>query len=245
MATSQKLYITPNIDFQYSGLSFVKISERNTNDFKRTVPLLNYILSIDVFYKPKKFIHKITLEYNRFGDGFKVINKFLSPTDIGTHSISHSGGFEHFILSYNLGIESKKLHNPLGKLKIRCTCSLGFGIGFNKSKSYYNDIFYPIDFGLQDRNSYIAYLGTFSRTSMGIFSIINTGFDITNRKNKRMLSFSFFYNKGFSEMIKYNIHYQYGLFNEPNKMINVPNQTLRSRGTSFGLKIGIPIKILN
>jgi hypothetical protein len=91
----------------------------------------------------------------------------------------------------------------------------------------------------------MAYLGTFSRTGMGIFSIVNAGFDIVSRKNKRVLSFSFFYDKGFSELVRFNIHYQYGFFNDPSKQVDVPNQLLRSRGTSFGLKIGIPIKILN
>jgi len=79
---------------------------------------------------------------------------------------------------------------------------------------------------------------------MGMFSILNAGFDVMSRKNKRVLSFSFFYNKGLSELIKFNIHYQYGFFNDPNRQVDVPNQILRSRGTSFGLKIGIPIKII-
>lgn len=245
LSAQGRFYITPNVDLQYSGLSFVKNSEKNANDFKRSVPLLNFMSSIDVFYKPHKLIHKITLEYSRVGDGFKVVNHFLGPTDIGVHTISHAGGFEHLILSYNLGYESKKLHNPIGNLKIRYTGSFGLGIGFNRSKAYYRDIFYPIDYGLQDGNTYMAYLGTLSRTGMGIFSIVNAGFDIVSRKNKRVLSFSFFYNKGFTEMIKFNIHYQYGFFNDPNKQVDVPNQLLRSRGTSFGLKIGIPIKILH
>jgi len=201
--------------------------------------------SIDVFYKPHRIIHKFTLEYNRIGDAFKIQNKFLAPADIGIIRISHASGIEHLILSYNLGYESKKLHNPVGKLKMRYTGSLGVGLGFQRSKTFYRDVFYPMDYGVQDGNSYMAYLGKFSRTGMGIFSTANAGFDIISRKNKRILAFSFFYNKGFSEMIKFNIHYQYGFLNDPARQVDVPNQVLRSRGTSFGLKIGVPIKILN
>ena len=241
---SQKLYIIPNFDLQYSGLSFMRNSEKNADDFKPSVPLLNYMSSIDIIYKPQKLVHKITLEYSRLGDGFKITNKFMSPADPGILSMSDAGAIQHFILSYSLGIESKNVHNPLGNLKLRYTGSLGMGIGFNRSKKYYKDLWYPIDNGLQDDKMYMAYLGTISRTGMGFFSIANAGFDVISRKNKRVLSFSLFYDKGFSELIKFNIHYQYGYFNDPSRQIDVPNQILRSRGTSFGLKIGVPIKIL-
>ncbi len=36
---SQKLYIIPNFDLQYSGLSFMRNSEKNADDFKPSVPL--------------------------------------------------------------------------------------------------------------------------------------------------------------------------------------------------------------
>ena len=241
---SQRLYIVPNFDLQYSGLSFVRRSEKNASDFKPSIPLLNFMASLDIFYKPKKIIHKLTIESNRFGDGFGVTNKFIHPGEIGLLGISHSGGFDNFIISYNAGIESKKLHNPLGKLKLRYTGSLGAGIGLNRTMAYFDDVIYPIDYGWQDGNTYIAYLGSFSKTGPGLFSIVNAGFDVISKHNKRVLNFSFFYNKGFTEMVRFYIHYQYGFFNDPARQTDVPKQVLRSRGTSFGLKIGIPIKIL-
>lgn len=240
---SQKLYIVPNFDFQYSGLSFVRKSEKNANDFIPSIPLLNFMSSLDIFYKPGRMIHKLTIENNRFGDGFGVKNKFIHPGELGLLGISHAGGFTNLIISYNAGIESIKQHNPLGKLKLKYTGSIGCGIGLNRTLAYFEEAFYPIDWGWQDGITYIAYLGSFSKTGPGIFSIVNAGFDVINKKNKQVLNFSFFYNKGFTEMIRFYIHYQYGFFNDPSRQVDVPRQVLRSRGTSFGLKIGVPITI--
>jgi hypothetical protein len=45
-------------------------------------------------------------------------------------------------------------------------------------------------------------------------------------------------------MAKYNIHYQYGYFNDPTRQVNVPNQIIYTRGTTFGFSLGVPIKIV-
>ena len=44
-------------------------------------------------------------------------------------------------------------------------------------------------------------------------------------------------------MAHFDIHYQYGYFNDPSKQVDIPKQVLRSRGTTFGFSLGIPITI--
>ena len=45
-------------------------------------------------------------------------------------------------------------------------------------------------------------------------------------------------------MAHFDIHYRYGYWNDPAKQVDVPKLVLRSRGTVFGLSVGIPITLL-
>ena len=244
IVSSQKLYIVPNFDFQYSGITHVRSSERPESGFRKNMPLINFMSSIDVMYKSKNFVHKLTLENSRFGPSFIITNKFMAPSDLGIIRMSHQSAIQHFILSYNLGMESQKIHNPFGKVRVRYTGSLGVGIGTNRSKRYYDEIEWKIEGGEGFADTYTAYKGNHSRSGLGLFSILNAGFDIMNKNNKKILCFSFFYDKGFTELAKFDIQYIYGLYSNTTKRVDVPDQILRSRGTSYGLKIGVPIKIL-
>ena len=70
------------------------------------------------------------------------------------------------------------------------------------------------------------------------------GFDFVNKRGKRKLSVNLFYNQGLKDMAHFDIHYRYGYWNDPAKQVDVPKLVLRSRGTVFGLSVGIPITLL-
>lgn len=247
VSKAQKLYVVPNINLQYSGLSYVTKAEAHASDFIPSVPKINGSYSIDIIYHPKNLTHKLTLDRNILGQSFGIKSKYFeypNNATLGPRNLYHSDGIEQFILSYNIGLKSKKVHNPIEKIKVIYTGSFGLGIGFNRNQAQYDWDYNSFGYGSQGNDAYIVHKGTITKKGLGSFAIINIGLDVPNRRGESVFSFSFFYNQGFTQMVKYNIHYQYGFFTDPDRQVDVPNQVLRSRGTSFGLKVGAPIRIL-
>ena len=79
--------------------------------------------------------------------------------------------------------------------------------------------------------------------AVGIFLKSSGGVDFVSKKGKRIVCLSLFYNQGFKQMVHYNIHYQYGFWNDPSRQVDVPNQLLRNKGTTFGFSAGFPITL--
>ncbi len=243
---SQKVYMVVKLTSPFSGISYT--NGHNRDEFRPSNAKINLSWGIDLIYKSKKINHKISLEEMPLGMNFKLFNKFSAPpnTDrlLGFFNASFGREIDHLIFSYALLKEGGKEKGFLFHSKIRFNYSIGTGLSFNRSKSFYNKVFPNSSGGFSSPNTYVAYEADHNRDGFGIFLRGTGGFDFINKKkNKRVLSFNVFYNQGLKDMAHFDIHYQYGYWNDPSKQVDVPKQVLRTRGTTFGFSLGVPIKI--
>lgn len=246
LVQAQKFYISPGLSMPFSGISYA--GKHNDIEFRPSIARINLSWSVNLIYKPGKLAHKLTLQQVPLEKYFKLINKFMLPPNTGELGISYykfGTAIDHFILSYAVQKEAMRTKGFLFNSLIKFNYSLGAGIGFNRTKSYYNEQYLSSEGGSADTYSYMAYRASHHRNGTGVFIQGAGGFDFISRKIKRKVaSITLFYNQGLTNMTEYNIHYQYGFFNDPNRQVDVPGQKLISRGTIFGLNVGFPITIL-
>ena len=241
--TSQKLYSVLKIKPEFAGISYA--DKHVKEEFRTSVPKINIYWGIDIFYRKKKVTHKFSLEESALEKNFKIINKFLAPpnTGVGFAYGTYGTGINHLIVGYSLHREAKNEKGFLFHTRIRFNYSFGLGLSFNRSKAFYREVDAASNGGFQTPITYHGYEAVHYRNGFGLFFKSTGGFDFINRKGKRRFCFNLFYNQGLKQMVLYNIHYQYGYFNDPQKQVDVPNQVLKNRGTTFGFSIGLPITI--
>lgn len=198
-----------------------------------------------MIYKAKKITHKISLEESALEKNFKIINKFLAPpnTGLGISVWSFGTGIDHLILGYSLQKVGKKGKGFLFHSRIRFNYSVGLGLGFNRSKAFCKQVDARSAGGRQDPFTYSAFEAIHIRDGVGIFLKSTGGVDFVSKKGKRKICLNLFYNQGVKQMVHYNIHYQYCFWNDPSRQIDVPNQILRNKGTTFGFSAGFPITL--
>ena len=243
---SQKFYGVVNLTAPFSGISYT--NGHNREEFRTSIVRMNVSWGIDLIYKTKKVTHKISVEQMSLGKDFKLINKFSRPPNterlLGFSQASDYEFIDHFIFSYALLKEGRKEKGFLFHSRIRFNYSIGIGLSFNRSKSYYQEVFANSSGGMADIWTYYAYETVHYRDGFGLFLRGTGGFDFINKKkDKRVLSFNVFYSQGLKDMAHFDIHYQYGYFNDPSKQVDIPKQVLLSRGTTFGFSFGVPITI--
>lgn len=246
IANSQKIYIIPNFVFQNIGLT----SQNNKNaDFNISRARLNPSIGISAVIEKNNFQHVFSIDYAALGKSFKIYNNFmpLDTVKLGYHYLISSSSINYLLLSYSIRKENKKKHNLFNsKLQTKFNYALGIAYGFNRSKHYYENptVKGEVEF-LVDNYTYIGFESTNKRKGNGAFITASVGFDLFNKKNKRLLCFSLYYNQGLKEMERSTINYKYGFVADPARQLEVQNKILKLRGTNFGLKVGIPIKIKN
>jgi hypothetical protein len=242
---SQGLYGIINLTAPFSGISYTK--GHNKEEFRPSIARINVSWGADIIYKTKKIKHKISVEQVPFEKNFKIINKFIAPPNnenlLGFTQDIFGTSIDYFTFSYALQKEGKKEKGFLFHSRIRFNYSAGLGLSFNRSKKYYRDKYARTASGWQDPETYEAYEAIHYRDGLGIFIRGTGGFDFINKKGKRNLCFNIFYNQGIKDMAHFDIHYQYGYWNDPSKQVDVPSQLLYSRGTTFGFSFGVPIII--
>lgn len=242
----QKLFLVPKITTPFSGISYTK--GHNRQEFKPSVARINFSWGVDIFYQRKLSIHRISVEEVPFGYYFKIVNKFMLPPNAEQllgHVESKNGAFiDHFVLSYALQKEGKKPKGFLFRSKIKFNYSAGAGISFNRSRTYWDTRFSASSVGWSNPYTYIAYDAVHYRDGFGLFVRGTGGFDFVSKRGYKKLSVNIFYNQGIKDMAHFDIHYRYGYWNDPSKRVDVPHQILRSRGTTFGFSIGVPIIII-
>jgi hypothetical protein len=242
---AQKAYITVNLTSPFSGISYT--NGHNREEFRPSVARINLSWGVDFHFKSKRFHHKLSVEQIPFEKYFKIINKFNQPPNtglLGFLKIQFSSRIDHFVFSYALQKDGKREKGFLFHSKIRFNYSFGAGIGVNRSEWYYENGYRRSADGWASPYTYAGYEAVHHRDGIGIFLRGTGGFDFINkRKNKRVLSVNVFYNQGLKDMAHFDIHYQYGYWNDPSKQVDVPKQVLRSRGTTFGFSLGFPITI--
>lgn len=243
IGTGQKLYSIVRLKGEFSGISYTKNHVKE--EFRPSVPWIIGSWGIDVIYRAKKMTHKISLEQAALGMNFQIINKFLAPPNngLGLDNATFGRGIDHLIFGYALQKEGKHEKGFLFHSRIRFNYSLGLGVSLNRSKAYYKDAYPKSEGGFQGTSTYIGYEAIHYRDGFGVFLKGTGGFDFINKKGKRKLCLNVFYNQGLKDMVHYDIHYQYGYFNDPSRQVDVPHLILRSRGTTFGFSVGIPIAL--
>ena len=244
-ANAQKIYGVVNLTAPFSGISYT--NGHNRDEFQPSVVKINGSWGIDLFYKAKKITHKLSVEQMPFGFNFKLTNKFMVPPNnerlLGFAYAKSGVTIDHLIFSYALQKEGKREKGFLFKSKIRFNYSMGMGISLNRSKYYYKEYFLNSSCGWASNFTYVAYDALHYRNGFGLFLRGTGGFDFINKKGKRVLCFNVFYNQGLKDMAHFDIHFQYGYWNDPSKRVDVPKQVLRTRGTTFGFSLGVPITI--
>lgn len=242
---SQKLYGILNLTAPFSGISYT--NGHNRDEFGSSIPRINGSWGVDIIFKHKKTSHKFSIEQVPFEKYFKLTNKFIVPPNQGLGFSIHKYGtaIDHFIFSYALQKEGKREKGFLFHSSIRFNYSAGIGVSLNRSKAFYKEIYPNSSGGWASNVTYSAYEAIHHRKGFGLFLRSTGGFDFINkRKNNRWLRINLFYDQGLKDMVHFDIHYIYGYFNDPSRQVDVPKQVLKSRGTTFGLSIGVPIKIL-
>ena len=79
---------------------------------------------------------------------------------------------------------------------------------------------------------------------MGIFLSPSIGFNWLNAKRKTILIAEVYADLGLTTMLGVNVNYEYGTYSNPQKYKKVDNMILNSNGSSIGLRVGVPIKVL-
>lgn len=242
---SQKLYGIVNLTAPFWGISYT--NGHNREEFRPSIATKSFSWGVDFIYKTKNINHKLSVEQVPLGRNFKIINKFMLPPNnerlLGFDQASFGEVSDHFIFSYALQKEGKKEKGFLFHSKIRFNYSIGAGVSLNRSKYYYKIVDDSSSGGWASQWTYVGYEAVHHRDGFGVFLRGTVGFDFINKKGKRKLSFNLFYNQGLKDMVHYDIHYQYGYWNDPSKRVDVPKQVLRSRGTTFGFSLGVPVTI--
>jgi hypothetical protein len=242
---AQKIYGVVNINAPFSYLNYTK--GHNKAEFRPSVVRINGNWGADIFYKPKKLTHKLSVQQIQFGFYFKLLNKFIVPPNsnnlLGFTTTSYGQNIEHFIFSYALHKEGKNNKGFIFNSKIKFNYSAGIGISLNRSKRYYREVFLNSSDGYANPYTYDGYYADHYRDGFGVFLRGTGGFDIFNKKGKRKLCFNVFYNQGLKDMAHFDIRYQYGYYNNPALQVDVPKQVLRTRGTNLGFSFGVPITI--
>jgi hypothetical protein len=234
----QTLELIPRIGFQYHGISYISKVDNHPSDFFPSIPEFEASIGIDIRLKIKRFTHVVSVQITAIGPSFSFRNIFhdkgIIPSSSGHHTASFSG---QALIAYGLEWKSRQ-HNL-----VRFDYSIQAGIGTNKSKEAYDSIFIPKFYGQEDGTGYKQYSIQYSRTGVGIFLTGKAGLGFYNRKHKQVISIQAFWHQGLKEMARYDIEYKYGYFNYP-QYRRSQQVTLRSRGTVFGVTLGVPIRIL-
>lgn len=245
---SQKLFGVINLTTPFSGITYAE--KFNKDEFRPRNARINFSWGFDFIYKGGGINHKLSINQMPFGEGFKLINKFMHPSYPGSDTLlgfafaKHEDAIDHFIFSYCLQKVGKNEKGFLFHSRIRFNYSIGIGLSLNRSKSYYDQVFSTSSGGRSNPWTYYSYDITIYRDGFGLFLKGEGGFDFISKKGKRILCLKLFYDQGIKNMAQFDIKYQYGYFNDPSKQVDVPEQALYHRGTTFGLSIGVPITII-
>lgn len=240
----QKAYLIASLKGEFSGISHSQSYQKG--EFKPSIPTFSGLWKIEMAFSSQKITHKISIEQSMLGKNFRITNKFKAPPNVNILGFNYIGlttGIDHLVFGYSLQKESRKEKGFLFRSRIRFNYSAGIGVSFNRSNDYYRDYYSSSSGGIQDNYTYVGYEITHHKSGMGLFLKGTGGFDFINKRGKRYLDFSIFFNQGLKNMVQYNIHYQYGYWNDASKQVDVPNQQLFSKGTTFGFNLGVPITI--
>ncbi|MEO7444321.1 MAG: hypothetical protein ABIU55_02415 [Ferruginibacter sp.] len=177
------------------------------------------------------------------GSSFRLKTDFGNDTSLGYHFVGNAQGFDQMVLSFQLqkNIEFKKFKHSAFLLFY----GFGAGVGFNRTQNYYDSSLSDYSFQRDNIYNYVKYRTSFRRRGAGIFICPSIGAEWLNGKGKTILISELYADLGLAKMLHINVDYEYGTYTNPPKTRHVPNQELNAAGSTIGLKIGVPIRLLN
>lgn len=234
---AQTLRIVPKGGFDYYGISYIAKGDYRPGDFKTSVPELAASIGVDVKYSAKKMTHVLSLQSIALGDGFifnNIYRKAGIVPSVGGHRSASSSN--QALLSY--GVE----RGGRGTSWIQGYYGLQLGLGFNKSKAVFDSTYLPYSYGMELGTSYYEYIIHFKRTGMGAFISLKGGISIYNHKKRQIINIEAFWHQGLLKMVEFDLLYRYGYRDRP-QLQKQEQVKFNTRGTVFGVMLGIPIYI--
>jgi hypothetical protein len=227
------------------------VTPKKYKDIRTPFPNLKVALGLEIFYKPKNTLFSLLVKRSNIGYGFKLRNNHISDTSRGYITASETGSIEQYQINISAIKESQKFKPFVGKTTIKFNLKAGVGIGFNRSQMYYDSSFYKEGLAIYNDWSFIKYETTISKKYIGYYISTSAGMMIYNKKKKKILSVDAYYDFGLRKMAAFstNFHYGRGRFVNQNFYIDAANSTKQdnfitfTRGSTFGVSLGIPITI--
>lgn len=238
----QKLYVAPNLGMHLGSWNYFPSSDRPARDFKSPRAQLIYTLGFNVYYNQRNLTHKLGVQSTSLGMNYKVLQEPPYALFGGGYNI-HSSWISHAIISYSLQKEQRVSKKFIGATSIKLKGALGVGFSPNRSQGFY-DSTYNINsaYWVYQTGDFWGHDYPVPKKQAGFFLMPEIGFDLFSKSGKRFLQVEFFYWKGLRKMQEFNVSYFYGNLNNNTRIDQ--NQVVRTRGTQFGLKIGVPIGII-
>jgi len=238
----QRFYVSPNVGLQFSVLDYIPSSKTADKDFHVPRPTMKETPGLTFYYRTSSFTHKLGVQKMAMGINFRI--QIYDGNNHGyTGNYYHSNFFSHYLISYGLQKESKSMKPFIGNSLSKFKISMGAGIGTNESKLYYKESCSGINYSrIGYNNDCFGYNYSIKRNGLGVFLMPEAGIDVFNKIGKRILNLDVFYYQGIKNMTSYYVHYYY---TNTADNINVQNDVVvKTRGTVFGVKVGIPIKLV-
>ncbi len=235
----QILYLAPGLTGQYAYFTTAKLKEP---DFTVS-PKFNGSWFMDLLLKSQNSTIKLSLKESVLGGSFSLKTDFGNDTSLGIHRTGRAVGIDQLVLSIQLQkfIKIKKIK----PCNFQFFYGLGVGVGFNRSKNYYDSSLSANIVKWDNRYNYVTYTSSFMRKGTGIFICPSIGMEWKNKKGKTYLISELYADLGLIKMFRINIDYEYGTYTNPPMRKYVNNQELNSTGSTVGLKIAVPVKLIN
>jgi hypothetical protein len=240
-AYCQKLYVSPNLGMQFGALNYYPKANEPASDFTSPRIKIDYSIGIGLYYKDQLVTHRLAYHNTNLGLNFRVSQR---PPYAYLGGLSgHSSSINHSIISYSFQREQFRRSKLVGNVSLKAKASLGAGFSPNRSGEFYDSVYSNNQrYVVYQTGDFFGYNYTVNREGVGIFLMPEIGFDLFNKKGKRFLNVEAYYYKGLSNMVTFDINYYYGNLNNNTRIDR--HQIARNRGTHFGLKIGVPIRLL-
>ena len=247
-AFSQQLYIIPKVSAANGVYTKRLIEKRIDIDTKK--PQLYFQPFLDVVYQQANKSLVLSLTSNLVGNSFSIINIHSNNAVFPIVGTEFSTGISALQLSLAVKFDSRNFSSFIGNSLIKPNYKVGMGIIFNRSQSYYKEQFSSSAAFIEDKVSQMGYTQTIQKIGNGIVLCNSVGIDIFNKRKKRILTTDLFLDFGLKNMALFNMRYEYGNYKPntltpdfPNNYTYVNNYKTTTRGTQWGIKIGIPINL--
>ena len=243
---AQKIYILPGFNLNYANLV---VAPQKMPDVTTPFPGKHISLFFEVFYKPKYTFFSLGVKSSNIGNSFTVRNNYVSDTSLGVLLYSTNYDIEQFNVTLSINKFSKKFKPFIGAHTLKFNLKTGIGIGFNRSQYYYDEQFFLQNGGAADQYSFVGFESKIKKKYTGYFLATALGAELYSKKKRKLIVAELYYDFGLRKMAEFSSLIVYGKYLYPTQNIDplnskrIENFKTFTRGSTFGLKIGVPITI--